>query len=78
MNLLQNSESKRCLDLHNDMIKFINTKLAQLFKQENQTQIVQIDRQYRYDLNVDPISLELSEKLVYDDAGYIIRNESRQ
>ncbi|CAF1512141.1 unnamed protein product, partial [Adineta steineri] len=96
MNLLQNSENKQSLDIINDMIHFINTKLPQLFKQDNHYQnnstsqnieivqhnsqpyIVHSDRQHREDLLKDPLSLELAEKLVYDDAGYFIRNESGQ
>ncbi|CAF1187953.1 unnamed protein product [Adineta steineri] len=87
MNLLQNSENKQSLDIINDMIHFINTKLPQLFKQDNHyqnsstsqnIQIVHSDRQHREDLLKDPLSLELAEKLVYDDTGYFIRNESGQ
>ncbi|CAF1385214.1 unnamed protein product [Adineta steineri] len=96
MNLLQNSENKQSLDIINDMIHFINTKLPQLFKQDNhyensltsqnieivqhnsQPYIVHSDRQHREDLLKDPLSLKLAEKLVYDDAGYFIRNESGQ
>ncbi|UJR18517.1 hypothetical protein I4U23_005424 [Adineta vaga] len=86
MNLLQNSENKRSLDIINDMISFINSKLPQLFKNnhqnlqivqhESQPYIVHSSRQHRDDLLKDPLSLELSEKLAYDDAGYFIRNES--
>ncbi|CAF1227379.1 unnamed protein product [Adineta ricciae] len=96
MNLLQNSDNKRSLNLVHDMIEFINTKLPQLLKQENhssadsehnslklaqhcsQPYIVLENREYRGDLSTDPVPLELSEKLVYDDAGYFIRNESGQ
>ena len=78
MNLLQNSENKRRLDLINDMIKFINNKLPQLFKQDDQTQqnmhivqheskpcIVHIDRQYRDDLKADPINSRIIRKTCF-------------
>ncbi|CAF2368999.1 unnamed protein product [Rotaria sp. Silwood2] len=96
MNLLQNSDSKRSLDIIRDIISFINNKLPKLFKinnyagdnatkpvlqivqHDNQPYIVLTDRRHRQNLLEEPCLLELSEKIVYDDAGYFIRNESGQ
>ncbi|CAF0909725.1 unnamed protein product [Adineta steineri] len=94
MNLLQNSDNKNSLDIIKDMITYINGKLPQLFKHNNDFNsstaqpvlsivqhdslpyIVLADRKSRHNLLEEGYLLELSEKLVYDDAGYFVKNES--
>ncbi|CAF1131337.1 unnamed protein product [Adineta steineri] len=94
MNLLQNSENKNSPNIINDMITYINGKLPQLFKHNNDSRsgtaqpalrivqhdslpyIVLADRRARHNLLEEGYLLELSEKLVYDDAGYFVTNES--
>ncbi|CAF0781233.1 unnamed protein product [Adineta ricciae] len=90
MNFLQNTDNKRNLDLINDMITFINHKLSKLFVQNSTEQtpnlqlvqhnskpfIVLSNRRDYEDLSQRPYELKLSEQLIYDDAGYFIRNES--
>ncbi|CAF3926583.1 unnamed protein product [Rotaria sp. Silwood1] len=52
--------------------------VLQIVQHDNQPYIVLTDRRHRQNLLEEPCLLELSEKLVYDDAGYFIRNESGQ
>ncbi|UJR11134.1 hypothetical protein I4U23_015315 [Adineta vaga] len=50
----------------------------QIVQHSSQPYIVLSDRQHREDLSKDPMELDLSEKLVYGDAGYFVRNDSEQ
>lgn len=94
MNLLQNSENKRSLNIIKDMISYINTRLPQLFQSnqqldgDNQTPTVEVvqhdslpyvvlsNRRQLHDLLREPCRLKLSDKLIYDDSGYFVRNEA--
>jgi len=65
--LFKNYNNSRSITTHQNL---------QIVQHENQPYIVISDRKYRQNLQEEPYPLELSEKLVYDDAGYFIRNES--
>ncbi|CAF1152218.1 unnamed protein product [Adineta steineri] len=84
MNILQTAQDcRRDLDVINEMINFVNTKLPQLFI-DNNTQKLQVQmhikkphivlaqRRELEDLEQNPYPLKLSPKLLYDDAGYFI------
>ncbi|CAF1363926.1 unnamed protein product [Adineta steineri] len=89
--------NKRDLNIIDEMIQFINTKLPQLLIINNENEnnvyngnqlkyevqkhtekpyIVLSQRKDMKDLEENPYKLTLSSKLVYDDAGYFIGNDS--
>jgi len=89
MSILQTAQDcRRDLDVINEMINFVNTKLPQLFtnnrEQDNNPQKLQVQmhvkkphivlahRRELEDLKQNPYPLILSPKLLYDDAGYFI------
>ncbi|CAF1559572.1 unnamed protein product [Adineta steineri] len=89
--------NERDLNIIDEIIQFINTKLPQLFIINNENEnnvyngnqlkyevqkhtekpyIVLSQRKDMEDLEENPCKLTLSSKLVYDDAGYFIGNDS--
>lgn len=87
MNILQAAtDHRRNLDVINEMITLVNSKLSHLFlkKNENAQQTFEVQRHVSKpfivlstrremeDLDDKPDQLTLSPKLLYDDAGYFI------